>query len=656
MNLPTPFARQLAPVNSFWDNSNVVLTFYRGYYFAVALLLSCFVLYDALEPSAPLQARAFFVLMLCSISVFAAVKSSRPTLKIFLIQQIIIVASILSFGYIILNAEAIEWRIGITTTADKVFGVTAIAIVMVMTQRLFGWTLPIIAAVFLLYARFGAYVPEVMGGGLSNYNLDRIITFVYLSMNGFFGTVIAVMVKFVFLFIMFGVVLESTGALGFLMDLSRSLLGRVRGGPAFVAVLASGFMGSVSGSAVANVTVTGTMTIPLMKNIGFKPEAAGGVEAAASTGGQFMPPIMGATAFLITEFIGVSYLEVISAALIPAILYFLGVMTAVFMYVRRENIGVTAEGMPEDNPRFIDVIRQPEGIVTIGGVGLLITLLVMKFSPTYSAMYGMLAMIVMSWATKTHRITPLRFVKILGDAAIANATLGMAAACVGIIVGALLLTGLSVRMSGLILDVTGGSLLALLMGVTLASLILGMGLPTSITYIILAVTLAPAVVKAGVEPMAAHLFIFYMGMMAMVTPPVAFAAYAAATIAGTGFMKTGFQALRMALPAYFLAFAFVFRNELLMMGSTQDIAITLALTFAVMLLVGLATNGKWTGRGANVERGALLLGCFLLILNSGDGLFDPTANLIGLILVAFALTRKGVTTISSGLRRRGGTA
>lgn len=620
------------------DRNRLLDVGYQGYYWLLALTLSGFVLYDALNPQSPQKERALFVLLLAAFSGFVAAKGGRPKLYIFALQQLLIVGAILSFGYIILNADELEFRIGLTTDADVFFGVMAIVIILIMTQRLFGWALPILAIFFLLYARFAAVVPEIMGGGLSNYSVDRIITFIYLSTNGFFGTVVAVMLKFVFLFVMFGVVLESTGALGFLMDLSRSLLGRVRGGPAFVAVLASGLMGSVSGSAVANVTVTGTMTIPLMRRIGFKAPAAGGVEAAASTGGQFMPPIMGATAFLITEFLGVSYLEVITAALIPAVLYFLGVMAGVWMYVRREGIGLTETGEREKLPRLWDVLRQPEGLVTIGGLGMLITMLLLKFSPTYSAIYSMGGMVVLSWLTKNHRITPVRAVKIMRDAATANAGLGMASACVGIIVGALLLTGLSVRMSSLILDVTGGSQIALLFGVTIASVILGMGLPTSITYIILAITLAPAVIAAGIIPMSAHLFIFYMGMMAMITPPVAFAAFAAATIARTGFMTTGFQALRMGLPAYFIAYAFASRRGLLLMGDTIEIVLTVSLTVTVMVIVAFATNGRWSGRVSYIERAAVLVGCFMLVING------PLANFIGLALVALGLAR----TVSQG--------
>lgn len=609
-------------------------TLYATYHWMAAILLSGFVLYDALYPKSPLQERAFFVLLLSAMSVFAAVKGGRPKLHIFLLQQFVIVAAIVSFGYIIRNADELEFRLGVVNNSDVFFGVIAIVLIIVMTQRLFGWTLPILAVLFLLYARFAATVPEVLGGGLSNYSVDRIITFVYLSTNGFFGQVVAVMLKFVFLFVMFGVVLDNTGALGFLMNLSRALLGKVRGGPAFVAVLASGMMGSVSGSAVANVTVTGAVTIPLMKRIGFKPEAAGGVEAAASTGGQFMPPIMGATAFLITEFIAVSYLEVISAALLPAILFFTGIMVAVWMYVRRERIGVADAEVLGEIPRLRDVLREREGLVTIGGLGMLISMLLLKFSPTTAALYSMAGMVALSWITKDYRITPLKAVKILKDAGQANAALGMAAACVGIIVGALLLTGLSVRLSSLILDVTGGSQIALLFGVTLASIILGMGLPTSITYIILAVTLAPAVITAGVPPMAAHLFIFYMGMMAMVTPPVAFAAYAAGTIARTGFMTTAFQALRMSLPAYFIAFGFASRQELLLQGSASSIVLTLLLTLGVMVAVGYVTNGKWNGGKITwVEKGVVLLGCFMLVING------PFANFTGLALVVAGLTR-----------------
>jgi len=463
-------------------------------------------------------------------------------------------------------------------------------------------------------------------GGHTGFGMDRIFTALYLSTNGLFGIVLYVMYKYVFLFILFGCILEETGALSFIMDLARSLVGHIRGGPAMISVISSGLTGTISGSAVANVVVDGWITIPMMKGLGFRPHVAAAIEATASTGGQLMPPVMGAAAFLIAQNLGIPYIEVCKAAAVPAILYYLTLLAGVYLYAIRSNL----KGLPRrELPKLKDVLPRITALTFIGGVGVLLVFLLLRYSPTYAVLWAILVMVAISFVGKD-RITPTKAVRVLETTATSFLDVGVAGVGVGIIVGILMLTGLATRFSSLIVEWGGGNLIITLVLTMIVAIILGMGLPTTVVYILLAILVAPAVVKMGVVPIAAHLFIFYGGMMSMVTPPVALAAYAAASIAGANMWRTGVAAFVFTLPTYLLPFIFATDNSLILRGSFSEIAQTILRTLVVCIVLVFALVGPAKDRRELIQRCATGVGTVFLTIQM------YWADAMGLLLIFMA--------------------
>jgi TRAP transporter 4TM/12TM fusion protein len=398
----------------------------------------------------------------------------------------------------------------------------------------------------------------------------------YLTDEGIFGLVCTVSSTYVILFILFGAFLLKSGAGDFIIKVAQAVAGHKVGGPAKIAVFASGFMGSVSGSAVANTVATGSFTIPLMKKVGYKPHFAGGVEAAASTGGQLMPPIMGAGAFIMAQWTGISYLKIIAVATIPAIMYFVSV--AYFVHIEALKHGITP--VPKkDLPRLGAVLK--EGIHFTIPVILLVVLLVRGFTPTYAACIGIVSVIAVSWFKKETR---MGFKDIL-DALYMGArnTLSTAAIliCVGIVIGVVAITGVAITFSGVVMDLSGGILFFAIILVMLASLVLGMGLPVTASYIMLAVLAGPALVQMGVSLLAAHMIIFWYSQDANVTPPVCLAAFSAAGVAGSKPMQTGFASWKLAKGLYIIPFLFAY-TPILFEGPVIAVVIT-----ALSALLGL---------------------------------------------------------------------
>lgn len=435
----------------------------------------------------------------------------------------LLMIALLSFStaYLILDFEELVYRVGLPTILDLVTGAIYIVSVLEMSRRTIGLTLPLLAIVFLLYATFGANFPGMLGH--KGYSLERIISHIFMTSDGIFGIPLGVSSTFVALFILFSAFLDVSGAGTFFISLANSLVGRFRGGPAKVAIIASSCFGTISGSAAANVVGTGTFTIPLMKSIGYRPHFAGAVEAVASTGGMIMPPIMGAGAFIMAEFLGISYFEVAAAAAIPAILYYV----AIFTMVHLEAVKNELSGIPREKiPRLKLVLK--EGWYLLFPLGVLIYLLgITRTSPMKAAFWSIFAFFCISFPFKNTRLTLGKLFSCLEKGAKNILPVASACACAGIIVGVLMLTGLALRFSTLLIEISRGSLPLLLALSMVASIILGMGLPATVCYILLAVLAAPAIIKLGVSPLAAHLFVFYFGCISNITPPVAMAAFAA---------------------------------------------------------------------------------------------------------------------------------
>lgn len=476
------------------------------------------------------------------------------------------------------NGQSLGDRVGEPAPFDWVAGVFGVVLFLEATRRSIGYALPILAILFLLYAVFGQSMPDWLFPH-RGYSLERIVRQTFLDTLGVFGVALNVMFKYVFLFVIFGSFLKICGATQFIIDFAQRVFGRSPGGPAKVAVLSSGMMGSLSGSAVANTATTGTFTIPLMRSSGFKPEIAAGVEAAASSGGALVPPVMGAGAYMMMEIINVPYIEIIRAAIIPAVLYYLSLFFIVHFYSKR--IGVQRGESEEKTGPLLPF----EGIIFLAAFIGLIFFLVIGYTAFKAVSLALALILIVSVFNSRTRITPKKIVEGFADASKDVIPLIAAAACVGIILGVVLLTGVGTKLPSMILPLAKKSLIGALILIMFSSIILGMGLPSSVCYLLMATLVGPALGKLGVVKIAAHFFIFYFGMLSMVTPPVALAAYAAGSIAGTDIMKTGLAAFRFALVGFTLPYMFVFRPELLMLNPEGEPAAIMAIVPAVVVAV-----------------------------------------------------------------------
>ncbi len=521
---------------------------------------------------------------------------------------------------------------------DVFFGLIAILAVLEATRRVTGWQLPVISFLFMVYAYIGPHLPGIFGH--RGFPISRIVYVVYLTTEGIFGMALYVSSTFIVLFIILAAFLKETGIGEFFIDIAFGLFGRVRGGPAKVAVVASSFFGTFSGSALANVTGTGTFTIPLMIRTGFTPQFAAAVEAVASTGGQFMPPIMASVAFVMAEILGISYIKVAIAAVIPAILYYTGIFAQVdFRAANRGLKGVSGVGLS----KVIKSIKS-NGHLLLPLIVLIYVLGIKQLTPMRAAFWTIISTIVVSMGRRSTRLSVPKALEALKNGAVGALSVATACANIGIIVGVLMLTGLGLKLSGMLVEIARGSLLLLLMLSMVTSLILGMGVPTLAAYLVLALVVAPALIKMGVMPIAAHLFMFYFGIISCITPPVALAAYTAAGISGSDPMKTGYQAVKLGIAAFIVPFLFVYHPVLLMDGPVWNILqSSLTAITGVVALAG-SLEGYFMGRLPIILRMVLFFGALTLIHPGGYS--DLTGlGVIGFIMVLQHL--KGKKSLSS---------
>jgi TRAP transporter 4TM/12TM fusion protein len=470
-----------------------------------------------------------------------------------------------------------------------VLGVMAVVLVLEGTRRMVGWALPILGMIFLVYAFAGPYMPGPLAH--RGFNLERVAATLYLTTSGISGTPLQVSATYVAIFVIFAAFLDVSGAGRFFIDWTYAALGWFRGGPAKVAIFASALMGTVSGSAVANVAATGTFTIPIMKRTGLRPPFAGAVEACASSGGQIMPPVMGAAAFIMVEILGTPYTTIMAAAIFPAILYFTALLAMVDFEVAKAGIrGVPRSELPDAWKIF------KGGWHLLAPLVLLIYLLVIvQYTPVLSAFYSVLAVIAVSSIRAATRMGPAKLLEALRRGGLAILEVAAACACAGIIIGVLMLTGLALRLSSIMIALSGGELFPLMIITMLISLILGMGLPTSAVYVVLATLVVPAMVRLGVEPLAAHMFVFYYGVLANVTPPVAIAAYAGAGLAGASATTTGVIAFRLALAGFLLPFMWVYNPALILQGDALHVAFAVTTALAGVLALASSVQGYLLG-------------------------------------------------------------
>lgn len=511
-------------------------------------------------------------------------------------------------AYITILDENLQLRAGIVYASDILFAILLIIAIFEACRRKMGNPLVIITLVFVAYAFLGKYIPGFLNQ--PGMTLKKFTSLVYLTTDGIFGSPLYASASYVVLFVLLGAIMSVSGIGDYMTNLATSLFGHMRGGPAKVAVVASGFFGSISGSPTANVIGTGTFTIPMMKKNGFEPEFAAAVEATASTGGAIMPPIMGSTAFIMAEMLGIPYTAVAKAALIPAILYFLAVLFGVDIYAAKHGL----KGIPRSQlPKVRSMLKQIYMLAPL--IFLIFCMAVFNMTIVRSGLLTIIVTLVLVEITPKTRMTKEQWLQIPVQTVKSAVSVGIACAMAGIISGVIMGSGLGYRISSILTSVAGTSMLLLLVLTMVVSLIMGMGVPTTAAYLVLASLVAPTMIQLGIPPLAAHMFIFYFGCISSITPPVALAAYAGAGLAGCDPNKTGYKAFRLAFCSFLMPYLFVYNPVLLMEGGVLDILWSLVTALIGAYLLASGFEGfffRWSLKW--FERPLMILGAVMLIV------------------------------------------
>lgn len=577
------------------------------------VLAVCFVafhLYTAIFGTMPgiAQKSIHLGFLLVIFFVGALVDSKKTWEKVFM--GIMVVFSASSIIYITVLDESLQARAGIVYPSDIVFGLLLIVAVFEACRRKMGNPLVIITLIFVAYAFLGKFVPGFLNH--PGMPLKKFVNLIYLTTSGIWGSPLYASASYVVLFVLLGAIMSVSGVGDYFTTLATSLFGHMRGGPAKVAVVASGLFGSISGSPTANVIGTGTFTIPLMKKNGFDDEYAAAVEATASTGGAIMPPIMGSTAFIMAEMLGISYTTVAAAALIPAILYFISVLFAVDIYAAKHGLS----GVPKDQlPQFKDLVKQIYMLAPL--VFLVIAMGVLKLTVARAGLFTVLVTLVLVEVNPKTRLSKEQWLQIPVQTAKSAISVGIACAMAGIISGVIMGSGLGFRISSILVTVAGHSMILLLVLTMVVSLIMGMGVPTTAAYLVLAALVAPTLTQLGIPALCAHMFIFYFGCVSSITPPVAMAAYAGAGIAGCDPNKAGYKAFRLAICAFIMPYMFVYNPVLLMTGAPIEIiqCFITALMGAYLLASGF--EGFFFNWSLKLPERPLLIAAALLLIVPG---------------------------------------
>ena len=539
-------------------------------------------------------------------------------------------------GYQFFFYEDVVSRFGSITNYEMPIAVLAIILLLDATRRTIGWSMVGLAIFFLIYAFYGRYFPGLLAH--RGYDMVRILEQVYLGADGIYGTPLGVSSTFVIIIVVLGALLEKTGASGVLMDIAVSMTRNSRGGPAKAAVVGSSLMGMISGTAVANVLTTGTISIPLMRRGGYRPAVAGAVEAVASTGGQLMPPIMGAAAFLMADIMEVPYLDITKAALLPALLFYI----AVFASVHLEAVKTGLKPLESiDIPDVAQSLRNSGHVLL--SIPVFIGTLISGYSVMYSSLAGIVCLLALSLLRYSSRLNPRQLIAAAVSAAEAILPVALATATAGIIIGVVTLTGIGLKFSSFIVSISGNNLLVALVLTMASSLVLGMGLPTAAAYILVATLTAPALVSMGVDLMAAHMFVFYSAMLSSITPPVALAAFAAAAICREPPMRVAMISVKFGFVAFLLPYFFVLEPRLLGMGDIGETVGVFAMAVVGVLSLACVLQGYAFGKLTTLSR--IVIGMAALAVLMPDLKF----KLIGIaaILAVLAAWKIGQFTKSN---------
>jgi TRAP transporter 4TM/12TM fusion protein len=551
--------------------------------------------------------------------------------------------------YTIWDIDAFQLRLGDKYPPDLIVGGILIVIVLEATRRAVGWAMVLVTSFFIVHTLFSDHFYGVFFGPPVRF--PKFIDSLFMASDGLFGIPLHVVATYIVLFIIFGAVLIRSGAGRFFIDLAVALTGHRIGGPAKAAVVASGFMGTVSGSAVANVVTTGSFTIPLMKNLGYRPKFAASVEACASSGGQIMPPIMGAAAFVMAEFLEVPYSSIIVAAAIPAFLYYVTIYFMVHLEADKHSIGAVDE---KSLPRV--------GETLAGGWHLLIALLVLVYfllvgyTPMKSAIWGLGTMFVLSFVNKGTRMSPVDLLAALEAGIRATVPVTIACACAGLIIGSVFVSGLGLKFTDSVIQISHGNLLVLLALTGVSAIVLGMGITTTAVYITVAALIVPALIKSGIVPIAAHMFAFYFGVVSAITPPVALASFAAAAIAKSPPMATAVESTRIGIAKYIVPLVFVYDPSLLFIGPLWATVISTALAMAGLWVLSIGLEGWYRGPLGILQRLVALAAAILILLPPLDyiaGLPGYVADTTGLVVAAFVLAPRIIKAMTGQMQRQG---
>lgn len=551
------------------------------------------------------------------------------------IDVVLLFVNIFVSVYLIYLQQQMVSRSGVYTQFEVILSVIAVTIGLAISMRVLEKSFPILCVVFIAYALLGNQISGMFH--TVKFSLGRVATYLYTSPDGLYGDTLLISAKFIFIFLIFGSVLEITGAGQFFVDLSLSFTGRFRGGPAQASVYSSMLMGTISGSGPANVAATGPFTIPLMKRVGYKPDDTAAIASVAACGGQIMPPVMGAVAFLMSEITGIEYGKIAVAAFVPGALYYIILSFIVYFGARKDNM----EKVPEEEiQRPWDVFKK--GWLYLSPIFILGYMLLNGYSPQRSALVGIIVSLVIGFIINRKALNLKAFKKVIVDSA--DGIRSIAASCLiaGIVIGVLNITGLGIKISGIIVTIANGNLVFGLILAMFASLILGLGLPTSASYLILAVLVGPALTKMGASVLAANLFLLYFGALSSISPPVALTVFTAAGIAKADMMKAGWLSMFYALGGILLPFMFVLNENYLLNGTFVTITVTIAFGIVGALLLAGGIMG-WLGEKINIINRILLLVAGTLVM-----LAKPMETSIGMIIAALVV---GVQIIAK--RRKG---
>lgn len=596
----------------------------------IGFLLAAFLIYTATFGQLPaLKQRGVFlatIILLLFLMYPATSKSTRKGVAWY--DIILAIVGVIAASYVVFNYEPILLRMGISNTMDQVVFVVLTLLILEGTRRIVSPALAIVSIIFLLYGYFGNYVPGIFK--ITAGSISRLTDHLFMIPEGIFGTPLGTAATYVTLFVIFSAILQESGMSQLIEEVALGLIGRKTGGPAKVSVFASALFGTISGGAAANVVGTGTFTIPLMMKSGYSPLFSASVEACSSTGGQLIPPVMGAAAFIMAEYIGYPYSKIMLAALVPGFLYYFSIYMAVHLRAKKLGLyGLKKEELPD-----LKKAMKERGHLFIP-FGIVIYLIIRQYTISYAALVGIVLTIIVAQLKKTTRMSFKQVISALTEGSKRGVSFGISTACVGLIIGISTLTGVGITMGDYVLQIAQGSTVLALILIMIMSIIMGMGMPTVAVYIVLATVAAPVIVKMGVPLLAAHLFCFYFGILACVTPPVAVPAYTAAAISGSNPAATGWAALRISLPAFLVPYVFVYKPELLFI---EPKLFSFIFTFSVCCLGVVMLAAGWERylfkKISKIRSYLLIIGGIIVIIP------ETITTIIGIIIAIVVMGKE----------------